>query len=269
MAVKAKSAEAVVEIPDIAPIDTSIRTFATRYKQGGRTVFSLDLSPLQITNLITAPDPNIKSVGNRQIRLQHAIDFARYVRVTPGWIAPAMILRAPNIFEFELLTEQGDTAFGLLSFPRLASQDIHILDGQHRTLGFHLAARGISEDLEKARNSLALARKNEGPNSKAVADVQATMKNFEGQRVRLDKERISLQIFVEEDTKAYRQMFFDIAENALGITASVKARFDTRKVVNRALEVVLEHPLLLNRVDPEGDRVPRNGPRTPCTGGLS
>ena len=38
---------------------------------------------------------------------------------------------------------------------------------------------------------------------------------------------------VEDDSTAYKQMFFDIADNALGITSSVRARFDSRKVVNR------------------------------------
>jgi hypothetical protein len=55
-------------------------------------------------------------------------------------------------------------------------------------------------------------------------------------------------------------MFFDIAENALGITNSVKVRFDTRQAVNRALPDVLTHPLLLNRVEMNLDRVQKNSP---------
>ena len=55
-------------------------------------------------------------------------------------------------------------------------------------------------------------------------------------------------------------MFFDIADNALGITSSVRARFDSRKVVNRGLEEVMKHALLKDRVDPEQDRMGRNNP---------
>ncbi|MGC8073608.1 hypothetical protein ACP3W1_23915, partial [Salmonella enterica] len=62
------------------------------------------------------------------------------------------------------------------------------------------------------------------------------------------------------DIDEAKQMFFDIAENALGITASTRARFDSRKIVNRALPMVLEHPLLLNRVDLDKDRVQKNSP---------
>lgn len=55
-------------------------------------------------------------------------------------------------------------------------------------------------------------------------------------------------------------MFFDIADNALGITSSVRARFDSRKVVNRSLEDVMKHALLQGRVDPEQDRMARGNP---------
>lgn len=55
-------------------------------------------------------------------------------------------------------------------------------------------------------------------------------------------------------------MFFDIADNSVGITKSVSVRFDTTKVINRALPTVLEHPLLRERVDMETDRLSRKSP---------
>jgi hypothetical protein len=55
-------------------------------------------------------------------------------------------------------------------------------------------------------------------------------------------------------------MFFDIADNALGITSSVRARFDSRKVVNRSLEDVMKHSLLVGRVDLEQDRISGTSP---------
>src|SRR5690606_5956964 len=48
---------------------------------------------------------------------------------------------------------------------------------------------------------------------------------------------------------------FDIADNAMTISASVKTRFDTRKIVNRATALVGDHILLANRVDRENDRL--------------
>ena len=37
--------------------DPDIRFYATRYNQGGRTVYSVDLSLTQIAQLLPAPDP--------------------------------------------------------------------------------------------------------------------------------------------------------------------------------------------------------------------
>lgn len=37
--------------------------------------------------------------------------------------------------------------FGLLSIPRGARDELHILDGQHRVLGIHLALRGLASDV--------------------------------------------------------------------------------------------------------------------------
>ncbi len=89
---------------------------------------------------------------------------------------------------------------------------------------------------------------------------QTKIRTLEEQRERFARERISIQLFVEDDSVAYKQMFYDIADNALGITSSVRARFDNRKVVNRCVEDVVRHALLQDRVDLEQDRIARNNP---------
>lgn len=235
---------------------SDIRFYATRYKQGGRTVYSLDLSLEQIASLITPPDPNVPSPGNRAIRPAHADGFARYLRERDDWVMPGMILRAPAIFDFEVQQEVSGVQFGIISFPRRAMTDLHILDGQHRILGIGKAIKSIADDLDKARSNLATARRVD-PQGAAVGAARKRIADLEKQRDRLDNERASMTIFVEEDPTLYKQMFFDIADNQLGITASVKSRFDSRKVVNRALASVMDHPLLKGRVDPEGDRMGR------------
>lgn len=199
------------------------------------------------------------SEGNRRVKEAHARGFGEYVRTKEEWIAPALVLRAPDIFAFEARENVAGTQFGVLAFPKHAREDLRILDGQHRILGIHLAIRGIGDDLEKARSSLAAATRI-GESAPVVAAMQEKVDALTTQRERFAQERTTLQIFVEDDQVAYKQMFFDIAENALGITSSVKARFDSRKVVNRALEPVMKHALLRDRVDPEQDRVARNNP---------
>lgn len=244
---------------EVTGYDPDVRFYATRYNQGDRTVFSLDLSLNQIAGLLPKPDPANPTEGNRRIKEGHARAFGDYVREQREWVAPALVLRAPDIFQFDVRESIGGTEFGVISFPRLASTDLRILDGQHRILGIHLAIQGIANDLEKARSALAAARRNEALPA-VIEQYENEVRKLNEQRGRFDRERTSLQIFIEDDQSAYKQMFFDIADNALGITSSVRARFDSRKVVNRSLEDVMKHALLRGRVDPEQDRMGRNNP---------
>lgn len=230
--------------------------FASRFRQGGRVVYSLDLSPLQLINLVTRPNPDVLLETNRAIRPKHAEGFADYFRMHDTWVIPGLILRTPSTFTFDVQYEVSGTQFGILEVSRMQARDINILDGQHRILGFFIASDKIAVDMDKARNALQVAKRTD-PGGAAVRYANDEIKRLESQLKRLETERVAIQLFVEEDPVAYRQMFFDISDNALGITASVRARFDSRKVVNRALPLILEHPLLVSRVDMEVDRVSR------------
>jgi hypothetical protein len=238
--------------------DAEARFYATRYKQGGRTVYSLDLSLSQIAGMIPAPDPTVVQPGNRVIRVPHAASFATYIRENEDWVSPAVVLRAANPFEFEKLEEVSGSEFGIVALPRLAVTELHILDGQHRLLGIHMAVKSIADDLDKARSAMAAARKAEDTNLQA--EFKRQIDKYTAQRKRFDTERMAMQIFVEDVQTEFQQMFYDIANNALGITASVQARFDTRKIANRVLQDVLLHPLLMDRVDLENDRLGRTNP---------
>lgn len=244
---------------DVTGYDPNVRFFATRYRQGGRMVFSLDLALTQIAGLLPAPNPANPTEGNRRVKESHARAFGEYVREQGDWVAPALVLRAPDIFDFDVRESIGGTEFGVISFPRLASTDLRILDGQHRILGIHMAIQSISDDLQKARSGLAAARRTDAEPA-VIAQFEAKIAKLNEQRERFDRERTTLQIFIEDDQAAFKQMFFDIADNALGITSSVRARFDSRKVVNRSLEDVMKHALLKGRVDPEQDRIARGNP---------
>lgn len=238
--------------------DTAARFFATRYKQGGRTVYSLDLSLTQIASIIPAPDPNVVQPGNRMIRPAHAAAFGEYIRNNDDYVVPAIILRGAEAFKFETVESVEGSDFGVLELPRLAVNDLHILDGQHRILGIHMATRAIADELDKAKSQLALARKNEDEN--AQAEFKKRIAVLQGQRKRFDSERMNLQIVIETDPNDVHQMFYDIADNALGITSAVRVRFDTRKIANRVGQAVLLHPLLVDRVDLENDRLGRSNP---------
>jgi hypothetical protein len=238
--------------------ESEVRFYATRYKQGGRTVYSLDLSIAQIVSLLAAPDPERPQPGNRRIQPLHAAAFGSYLRTQEEWVSPAIVLRGPAAFEFTVLESIEGAEFGIVSLPTLAVVDLHILDGQHRILGMHMAVKSIADDLDKARDQLSRARKVEDAN--LIIHFQGIIKDLNSQRRRFETERMSIQLFVETDQRSYQQMFYDIADNALGITASVRARFDTRKITNRVLTSVMLHPLLVDRVDMERDRLGRVNP---------
>lgn len=233
--------------------------YGTRFIQGGRTNYLLDLSLLQIISLVPRPNPSVATVGNRRINAKHASDFASYLRATPEWVVPGIILRAEHSFDFKAaIGDDGGVAFGAISYKRSATPDLHILDGQHRILGVYLAIDNINSDLEKINDLIQTARRNQDENS--VRDFTKTRDALLQQSKRFETESIPVQIMVEADPAKYRQAFYDIAENAKGITASVRARFDSRKAVNRALEDILAHPLLANRTETEADRLPRVSP---------
>jgi hypothetical protein len=237
----------------VSGYDSHDRYFASRYYQGGRVVYSIDLSLAAVAALLPRPDPDRPTPGNRRVKLAHAQGFAGYLRENKDWVAPALILRSPDIFMFEEKLEVAGTRFGVVSLPKLARTDLRILDGQHRILGIYIAVEDIARELEEQRNRLSVAKRN--GDAAAAREFGGGISRLEQQRERLGVERITVQIVLEDDQDAYEQMFVDIADNALGISSAIRARFDSRKIVNRCLEDVLRHALLKDKVDMYQDRV--------------
>ena len=199
------------------------------------------------------PNPERPTLGNRRVKPEHAKSFAMYVREHEGWVAPALLMRAPDVFTFETNLSLGGVSFGIVGVPRSKRRDIRIIDGQHRILGLHIAVEDIARELDDARNRQAQATRE--------ADIDLAnhyapiIARLEKQRARLSSEHLAVQVHVETDQLHYEQMFFDVADNALGITQAVKVRFDSRKVMNRALDAAQRHALLRDRVDQEQDRI--------------
>jgi len=228
--------------------------FARSFVQGGRRVYSVDLSVPQLAATLPEPDPNHPQEGNRRINPAHARGFAEYVQERRDWVCPSLLLRAPDDeFEFQLKKEIGGTDLGILAIPRLARNSLQILDGQHRILGFHIAWRSISETLQHDREAVAIARR--GSSARKIQSAEKALQATLDLRGRLDSERVSVDIVIVDDPVAYKQVFVDIADNAKGVTRTLSTRFDRRKVVNRALPLVAEHPLVKDRIEEESDRL--------------
>ena len=251
--------DAAIPNMDLSGYNTEDTYLATRFIQGGRTTFSIDLSLEQLANTVTRPDPDQPTEGNRKIVIRHAFGFATYLKTRNDSIIPPLLLRAHDgVFKFNSLESRGGTDWGTLEVPRLARNDVQIVDGQHRILGVHLLIQELSDELAVAWSNRAAALKEDSPSIVAAAEEQITQ--IEAQRLRLSQERVSVQVVIIDDAKEYKQIFVDIAENAKGITQAVKSRFDSTKVVNRCLEDVMEHPLIAGRVDLEADRVQGDNP---------
>lgn len=233
-----------------------VRYFANRYVQGGRTVYSIDLSIADLVDQLSKPDPDRAIEANRKIRPAHARGFASYLRERPEWTSPPLLLRAPTgLFRFEpLKIEVEGTDWGYLEVPRHARDEIAIVDGQHRILGAHYAWEDLVNEIRSSRERYEKAKSN-GEAPEIATHFKATLDEALGVRERFERERVTIQIVLENDPKAYKQMFFDIADNAKGITHSVRTRFDSTKIVNRCIETVLEHSLLSGNVDIEQDRI--------------
>ncbi len=230
------------------------RYLATRFKQGGRDVYCIDLSVPQLVTMLDRPNPDQTLDANRRINLPHAKSFAAYVRENERWIIPPLLLRASNdVFTFEPEDSIGGTEWGVLTLPRLARQRLKIVDGQHRVLGFHIAYAALTEEQDIARGKLHTLERRGEKAEKRQQGKQVARISTELQR--LGEERVAVQIVIVDADEEYKQMFVDIANNAKGITQTVRARFDSRQIVNRCLDSVMEHRLLKDRVDFERDNV--------------
>ena len=248
------------QVPErLSGYDTEDVYLATRYTQGGRQVYMIDLSIPQLVGTLPRPNPDLKLEGNRRITVKHAEAFSSYVLQRADSVVPPLLLRCPQgVLRFQRKEQIGGSEWGRVEVPRLARDELKIVDGQHRALGFHMAWAQINADMSAARDQLGAARRI--GEQAGIEHAEKEVREIEERRVRIAKERVSLLVVVVDDPKEYLQIFVDIADNAKGITHTTRALFDSSKIVNRCLDSVMEHPLLRNRVDLDKDRILGDNP---------
>lgn len=241
---------AALDVSSVTGINTPFRFVAVRYIQGGRVTYSLDLPLEQVPEVLPVPDPARPTPGNRRVNETHAKSFGLYVRKTAEWVAPPLLIRDPGACQFDPQVTVGGMEVGILSVPRNARLTLKIIDGQHRILGVDMALRDLQLDLDRLHDARARERDDASRHELEVRAAQLA-----AERDRFANEHLSLQIYVEDQPVGYEQMFFDVADNALGINQAIKVRFDSRKTVNRTLDEACKHALLRGRVDLEQDRI--------------
>src|ERR1700682_2444830 len=96
-----------LQADNLTGYDTHDRYFAARFTMGGRKIYSLDLPLVAVAATLPRPDPEHPTQGNRRVDRKHAHDFADYIREKEEWVSPAFILRAPDIFKFDMQAEIG------------------------------------------------------------------------------------------------------------------------------------------------------------------
>jgi DGQHR domain-containing protein len=223
---------------------------ATRYYQGGRTMFHVTLTLAQLTQLIPKrPDPNQPMEGNRRVDPGRAGKFAQYVLAKEDWVSPAIIVRAPSgEVDFDVIHPFDDgTAWGILKIPLHVLTEILLLDGQHRTLGAFIAIDEINEQIRSKRDAVQAAANDE--NAPVLAELNASLNKLIATRERLNKEHIAVDLALVS-TNQGKQMFVDIASNAKGVNRDFTTILDQRDVINRiAVDLMENHPLLIDRVE--------------------
>jgi hypothetical protein len=256
-----------IQIPgEISGYAVSDDYLAQRSIQGGRVHYSIVLPLHQVPVTLPVPDPEEPFEDNRQVRLPHAQAFADYIRHNRGWHAGSLTIRGlSQVLEFsELPGQEGKPVkIGILRVPRNMRNAFRIIDGQHRILGVKLLFEQISEDVVKATGRLAGAKKT-GAEPKVIADCERAVTDLENLKRRIMEDTMTIDLVIEDDETAHHQIFVDVANNALSVQKAVTARFDTKKVVNRAVVDLLDDPttdeLIRNRVDDQKDRVVGSNP---------
>lgn len=228
----------------------SKQLMAQRYNRGGKSLFIIALPLHLISTHMPVPDPDQPFEGNRRVDTKHAADFARYWRTNVRWATPPLLLDTlyPLAHGFEPQTKVAGVEFGIAHLPHDSATELQILDGQHRILGWTIAARDISAELKKAREGLLLAKEN--GDSISIQNAERKVAELVAQQKRLRDEYVTVEILEGVSLADHKQYFHDIATNAKGITKSLTASFDRRKMENRvAVEAASTVPLLKGRVD--------------------
>ena len=248
---------------------------AQRSQQGGRTHYSIVLPLHQVPVTLPTPDPEEPFPDNRQVRLTHAQGFADYVRTNRGWHAGSLTVRGlSRTLEFTEFPNQGNgpVKIGVLKVPRNMRNAFRIIDGQHRILGLKLLFQQISDTENKAASRLATAKRI-GEEPGVIAQFERDLSDLDQLKQRLMTDTMTVDLVVEDDEDAHKQIFVDVANNALSVQKAVTARFDQTKVVNRAVVNLLDDPgtddLIRNRVDDQKDRVVGSNPHLIGSGVLA
>lgn len=244
------------EYLSLSGYDDRKELLAQRYHRAGKSLFVIALPIHLISSHMPIPDPDEPFEGNRTVSTSRAAAFGEYWRQNVKWATPPLLLDTlvPLSDDFTPRSTVSGVDFGIIRLPHNSSSDLQILDGQHRILGWTIAARKIGEELKRAREKA--VRAGDRGDAGALEMARREIARLTAEQERLRSEYVTVEILEGVTLDDHKQYFHDIATNAKGITKSLTASFDRRSPVNRvAMDVAEQHPLLVDRVDFETDTV--------------
>lgn len=221
-------------------------------------MFLFPISILDLLEVVEIPDPSHPFPGNRRVSKKHAAEFGNYWEANQGnWIVPPILLDSGEVIQVsDLLSDSSEIGSCSVHLASESSRTLHILDGQHRVLGWYLKSREIDLRLDGATTAYNKAVLNNDDAAMKVAESEINHLNNVIRRFKT--EFVSIQLVDQLDEVAHRQFFVDIAKNALGINKTVQSKFDTSSIINRVAQSLIEtHRFLRGRVDLE---------KTSCSG---
>ena len=231
---------------------TSYTVIAQRIRQGDSFAFLFSL-PINIAlDVLEVPDPNKPFPDNRRVSKKHAMDFGNYwEKHEGGWIVPPVLLDSSKLMKYRIISNNNvESEFVELEIDASKHDEIRILDGQHRILGWFLKSLDLDSRLSETTTHFNKAiLKNEKLKSEIFL---SEIENIRKSKARIANEHVTVYLIDFLSPKLHQQFFVDIAKNALGINKTVQAKFDNASVINRvSIKLINSHPLLVGRVDLE------------------
>lgn len=235
---------------------------AVAHRQYELSLLTVQLPWPHLIKMVKLPDPEGQTDYNRPLQPGHAQKFMQYVDVVENPYTPPIALSTdPANIELEAIENLpqsiGNVRFVTARFERSARDQVEILDGQHRIYGAHLLSNRYQEQLTTARDHFRRAEKLEG--SEFIADARHQVQAVEDKIKRLGTMTVTVQIALTGDRVLARQIFADVADNALGISRSILSAFSTRSAFNRVAQELSEKTLS-GVVDNVQDRLSRKNP---------
>lgn len=231
---------------------------AQRIRQGNSNAFLFSLPINVVISVLEIPDPTKPFPDNRRVSKKHALDFGNYwEKHEGGWIVPPVLLDSSKSMKYKLISNNlGESKIVELEIDASKHDEIRILDGQHRILGWYLKSLDLDTRLSETTSHFNKAVLNDEKLKSEL--LLSEIENIRKTKERINNEHVTIYLIDFLSSKLHQQFFVDIAKNALGINKTVQAKFDNASVINRvSLKLINSHPLLLGRVDLE---------KTSCSG---